>query len=161
MVGGALIAMLLTALMACGAGKSPATSRASSGGLSDLIAEATSTVSPTDEAATGHATTKVKTVDRSCVRYTVTGSSRGASITYATLTGTSQANVAVPLTTTDGHNGIRLCGFGTGSMLYISAQNQTAAGDLTCEIRIAGLGVVSRNVAQGAYSIATCQSVMP
>jgi hypothetical protein len=103
----------------------------------------------------------VPAVDRSCIRYTVTGSARGANVTYATLTGTSQASVAVPMTTTDGHVGARLCGFGSGDQLYISAQNQGASGDVTCEIRVSGIGVVSRNTSQGAYSIATCQSTMP
>jgi hypothetical protein len=103
----------------------------------------------------------VPAVDRSCIRYMVTGSARGANITYATPTGTSQASVAVPMTTTDGHAGARLCGFESGSVLYISAQNQGQSGNITCEIRVSEIGVVSRNTSQGAYSIAVCQSTLP
>lgn len=153
----AVAAALTASLAACGstAGTgtvNPDDTRSALSGLLSASRPASASPSPAKP---------VHTIDHSCIRYTVTGSARGANITYATLTGTSQASVAVPLTTTDGDMGIHLCGLDSGSFLYISAQNQGQSGDITCEIRIAGIGVVSHNTAQGPYSIATCQSAMP
>lgn len=154
---GVVVATLAMGLAACGntrntGAASPNDTRSALNGLLSASQPASTSPSPAKP---------THTVDHSCIRYTVTGSARGANITYETLTGSSQASVAVPLTTTDGKAGIHLCGFGSGSMLYISAQNQSESGSLTCEIHVAGSGVVSHNIAQGAYSIATCQSVLP
>jgi hypothetical protein len=44
--------------------------------------------------------------------------------------------------------------------VYLSVQNQNAAGSVTCRILLDGM-VVSENTSTGGYVIATCQGRVP
>lgn len=87
------------------------------------------------------------------VVYAVDGTADSVFVTVQSATGTEQAaGRALP---------IRLeYTIRSGQFVYISAQNEGDWGDVTCEISI-GDRVISRNSATGAYTIATCQGVVP
>lgn len=93
---------------------------------------------------------------RSTVLYEVEGSTDYAAVTMETPTGSSQINPDVPMVRTgSGERGLEM-EFAAGSFVYISAQNQRAAGTVTCRITVDGT-VVAENTATGGYAIATCQ----
>ena len=91
------------------------------------------------------------------VEYQVTGTTKSASVTFQTPSGSSQADVDLPMKTKTGGN----LGFtgNPGQYLYISAQNQKSYGTVECTITVDG-AVVAHNVADGAYVIATCQRTL-
>lgn len=69
--------------------------------------------------------------------------------------GTSQGNIDLPLKSQAGDNGIELYRFKTGASLYLSIQNTTDAGAVTCRILVDGTKV-SEVTSSGGYKIATC-----
>jgi hypothetical protein len=87
------------------------------------------------------------------VTYRVTGTATEAALTYRNANGgTEQKDVPLPWELTFDLRGT--------SPLYVSAQNRTSAGSVTCEILFDG---VSRTNAtsSGAYVLATCSEAMP
>jgi hypothetical protein len=87
------------------------------------------------------------------VAYDVTGSADSFSITAKSATGTEQAsNRALPAHVTYMMD--------PGAFAYISAQNEGESGSITCTITVDGQ-VISRNTADGAFTIATCQGNVP
>jgi hypothetical protein len=90
------------------------------------------------------------------VTYEVDGDICCASITYENSTGGSaQADIDVPLTTTDGVTGMKLRVM-RGAFLYISAQNTSGrSGSITCRIKVNGL-TVKETTSQGRSVIASC-----
>lgn len=89
--------------------------------------------------------------------YYVDGSASGANVTYTTGSGTSQAEVGLPLRNKAGKIGLQMVGNDAPRFLYISAQNTGDYGDLTCQITVDGV-VVAQNSASGAFTIATCET---
>jgi hypothetical protein len=76
------------------------------------------------------------------------GGTPSVDLTYQTPTGVGQVNGAstgwtVNYTMPD------------GGFMYVSGQNATEYGTVTCRIKVDG-NVVSQNTSSGAYSIATC-----
>lgn len=90
------------------------------------------------------------------IAYYVRGEATSANVTYRTGSGTSQAEVDLPLRNKAGDEGIQMTSDNAPDFLYISAQNAGEYGDVTCSIVIDGT-VVSENTASGAYMIATCE----
>lgn len=90
------------------------------------------------------------------VVYEVTGDTKSAGVTVTTGTGTSQKDVAVPLVTKSGSEGIAFQ-MRPGARAYISAQNRDryGSGPITCRIRVNGR-ILSENSSTGQFSIATC-----
>jgi hypothetical protein len=87
------------------------------------------------------------------VTYRVTGTATEAALTYRNGNGgTEQKDVSIPWEMTFDLRGT--------SPLYISAQNRTTAGSVTCEILFDG---VSRTNAtsSGAHVVASCSEAMP
>lgn len=84
---------------------------------------------------------------------------RSASITLQTPDGSSQAQVNLPMRTKAGDTGLTYT-FTTGDFVYLSVQNQDAAGSVTCRITVDG-SVISENTSSGGYAIATCQGRVP
>lgn len=81
------------------------------------------------------------------VAYLVTGSATSAMLTYANAQGgTEQATVALPWSAA--YN------MSQGDFLYISAQNQDSAGDVTTTIQVDG-STFKTSTSSGAYVIAT------
>jgi hypothetical protein len=81
------------------------------------------------------------------VTYRVTGSARSASLTMQTPSGTSQRDVDLPTS-----SGLT---FTMDGFVYVSAQNATDSGTVTCEILSDGQ-VIATNTSSGAYAIASC-----
>mgnify|MGYP001217568671 FL=1 len=91
------------------------------------------------------------------ITYLVEGTAKSANITIQTPTGTSQqSGVDVPLKTKAGTTGITYT-FQAGDFVYLSAQNDTDFGTVTCKIVTESGAVISTNTASGAYSIASCK----
>ena len=86
--------------------------------------------------------------NRPGVTYRVTGSSARVSLTYATATGTEQTTASTPWEYSLGE-------VPSGTFLYVSTQDDTGGGSVTCSITVSGTEI-SRNTSSGAYSIATC-----
>lgn len=83
-----------------------------------------------------------------------TGGGRTGAYTMQTDSGgSSRGNSALPVTRT-------LTDFHTGDFVYLSVQNQDAAGSVTCRITVDG-AVVSGNNSTGGYTIATCEGRVP
>ena len=90
----------------------------------------------------------------------VTGSAPMASITVrAGDKSTQQSDVDVPVVLESGERGLRYAVEG-GEFVYISAQNSTDSGDVTCAITVDGELLVT-NTSSGAYVIATCSGRVP
>ena len=107
------------------------------GGGSDAEAGSPSSSNGTGGAGTGSHT----------VSYQVTGSARSAMLTYANAQGgTEQATVALPWSAD--YN------MSQGDFLYISAQNQDSAGDVTTTIQVDG-STFKTSTSSGGYVIAT------
>ena len=88
------------------------------------------------------------------VLYQVTGSAPMATVTMQTPSGsTTDADVDVPAK----EKGAPAAGvtYRMRGFVYLSAQNSTDHGAVTCTISVDGR-VVATNTAQGAYAIATC-----
>ncbi len=88
------------------------------------------------------------------VVYFVEGTTTEASLTMERTDGTEQITVRLPLESRDGTPGVAQCSR-AGDFLYISAQNQKAAGSVVCRIEADG-NVISENRSSGAYVIAQC-----
>jgi hypothetical protein len=87
------------------------------------------------------------------VLYEITGSAVSASLDATSGTGSEQyAKQPVPTT-------LRYL-MDPGHLVYVSAQNDGASGDVTCTIRV-GSQVISQNSASGAYAIAVCHGSLP
>ena len=96
--------------------------------------------------------------------HTVTYQADGAGttsgmFTFEAPTGTQQAVAALPLRTAAG-GAVTFDGLKSGAFVYLSVQNQNAAGSVTCRILVDG-AVVSENTSTGGYVIATCQGRVP
>jgi hypothetical protein len=90
------------------------------------------------------------------VGYYVEGSADSASITIETPTGTSQQqDIPLPIYNKTGDLGLHMT-FQRGDFVYVSAQNDSEYGKVTCRIEVDG-EVISENSASGAYAIATCK----
>lgn len=74
--------------------------------------------------------------------------------------GTRQQDIDLPLTNQKGETGLTFTGFKSGAFVYLSVQNKTAAGAVTCRISVDGKEI-SNNTSSGAYTIATCQGRVP
>lgn len=90
------------------------------------------------------------------VTYRVTGTAASVDVTMATADGGTrqQSDVAVPMRTGTGADGINQT-MRPGAQLYISAQNNGETGTVTCSIIVDGVKV-SEVTSSGAYVIATC-----
>jgi hypothetical protein len=98
--------------------------------------------SPASSGGSGDAGTGSHTVS-----YLVTGSAASAMLTYANAQGgTEQVTVALPWSVN--YN------MSQGDFLYVSAQNQEAAGDVTTTIQVDG-NTFKTSTSSGAYVIAT------
>ena len=96
--------------------------------------------------------------------HTVTYQAEGAGttsgmFTFEAPTGTQQAVAALPLRTAAG-GAVTFDGLKSGAFVYLSVQNQNAAGSVTCRIQVDG-AVISENTSTGGYVIATCQGRVP
>ncbi len=81
------------------------------------------------------------------VTYSVSGSTKSASLTYANSQGgTAQETVSVPWS--------KQYTFKKGDFLYISAQNEQDTGSVTTDIRVNGV-LTKTATSSGAYVIAT------
>jgi hypothetical protein len=80
---------------------------------------------------------------------------RSGSITIQTPNGSSQAETNLPMKNQAGGTGLTYT-FSPGAFVYLSVQNQDAAGSVTCRITVDGV-VISENTSTGGYTIATCQ----
>lgn len=76
-----------------------------------------------------------------------------------TPTGGQQSVAALPLQTASGGSP-SFSGLESGQFLYISVQNQSASGTVTCSIVLDGK-VISSNTSTGGYVIATCEGRVP
>lgn len=87
------------------------------------------------------------------VRYRVTGSAPSVSVTYQNANGDSSqlADVPVPWALTVSLNG--------GAFAYVSAQNQGAFGNETCEIWVDDV-LKESNSSSGAYTICTASGLV-
>lgn len=89
------------------------------------------------------------------------GSGRTGSYTIQTDNGgTSQGVTSLPLLNQAGGTGLTFTSFHTGDFVYLSVQNQDAAGSVTCRITVDGV-VLSENTSSGGYVIASCQGRVP
>lgn len=91
------------------------------------------------------------------VEYQLTGSATGADLTFTDQSGqvVQAAGKSVPLETKAG-GAIRFRA-APGVRLYLSAQNATGSGSLTCAILVDGV-VVSTSTSDGGYTIVTCEA---
>ncbi len=91
------------------------------------------------------------------VRYEVGGTASQADITIQTPTGSSQqSGVDVPLKSKAGTDYLQFT-FQSGDFVYLSAQNTSGVGTVTCTISDESGRVISHNEASGGYAIATCK----
>lgn len=90
------------------------------------------------------------------VLYHVEGTAEFASVTYATGTGSSQAEVELPMRNGNGDVGVTISAR-TGTAAYISAQNSGDSGMVTCRITVDGR-VVSENTSTAAFGVAQCDA---
>jgi hypothetical protein len=74
--------------------------------------------------------------------------------------GTSQGTTNLPMKNKAGGTGLTFTGFNSGDFVYLSVQNEDAAGDVTCRIVIDGV-TISENTSSGGYTIATCKGSVP
>lgn len=74
--------------------------------------------------------------------------------------GTSQGSANLPMKNTAGGTGLTFTNFHSGDFVYLSVQNQDAAGSVTCRIVVDGV-VISENTSTGGYVIATCKGQVP
>lgn len=88
----------------------------------------------------------------------VVGEGRGASITLRDLDGTRQFDTGFPMMSATGELGLSGT-FGVGDFYYISAQNLSDSGWVSCRVTIEGV-VVSEVRSDGGYKIATCSGVV-
>jgi hypothetical protein len=88
------------------------------------------------------------------VEYSVTGTARQVSLTLENDSGgVDQMNRGVPWRQ-------QYKEFSRGDFVYLSAQNQEAAGSLTCEIKVNGV-VEFKGSASGGYTICTASGSVP
>lgn len=96
------------------------------------------------------------------VTYTLTGTARGADITYTDDGGSTsqQSSLAVPLVTDHGRfHGLQVHAR-SGDFVQFSAQNATESGTLVCQIHAEGR-VLNQAFASGAFTIASCAATVP
>lgn len=74
--------------------------------------------------------------------------------------GTVQGETNLPMKNKAGGTGLTFTGFGSGDFVYLSVQNEDAAGSVTCRIVVDGI-TISENTSVGAYKIASCSSRVP
>lgn len=85
------------------------------------------------------------------VTYTISGSARRGMMTYATPSGQAQQTHALPWA--------KRFQAKSGQQLYVSAQNQGAAGSITCTVTVDGKRIKS-NTSSGGYVIAACSGML-
>jgi hypothetical protein len=83
------------------------------------------------------------------VYYQVSGTTSSASVTYRTSSGTSQAKVRVPWSN-------KISDLKPGAFLYVSAQNETKSGSVSCRIVVDGV-IISENTSSGAFKVVSCE----
>lgn len=94
------------------------------------------------------------------VVYEVEGTAAYVDITLSTPSGTrQQSGVGLPLTNKTGSEGL-VVKMAPGEFAYISAQNGTDTGTVTCRIT-AGETVIAENSSSGSYVIASCSGRVP
>lgn len=119
-----------------------------------LTVACSGTASPTTPAAGSHGS------------HTVVYQAEGAGTVSASYTwatddgGTSQGDIDLPLQSQADDNGVELYRFKTGDSLYLSIQNSTDAGAITCRILVDG-AKISEVTSSGGYKIATCTGRVP
>lgn len=74
--------------------------------------------------------------------------------------GTVQGDINLPLVNQKGETGLTFKGFKSGDFVYLSVQNTTGAGAVTCRI-IVDSKEISNNTSSGGYKVATCQGQVP
>lgn len=74
--------------------------------------------------------------------------------------GTQQEDINLPLMNKRGETGLTFTGFKSGAFVYLSVQNSTGAGSVTCQIFVDGKEL-SSNTSTGGYKIASCQGQVP
>lgn len=88
------------------------------------------------------------------ISYESPSATTSASYTAAMPDGTSQGDFTPPLKNRTGTPGLQFCA-AAGEFLYLSIQNGTSGGSVTCVIRVDG-EVVAQNTSRGDYVIASC-----
>lgn len=96
------------------------------------------------------------------VVYQLTGTAKGASITYVDSSGNiqQQTSISVPMTGEGGGPPGMTIRAEAGAFVSISAQNLGDSGTLDCSISADG-AVVNTGHASGPYAIASCSAVVP
>jgi hypothetical protein len=91
------------------------------------------------------------------VTYKTAGTAPYGSITYQTASGTAQqSDVDIPLTPKGGAKGAGISfTMNDGDFVYLSIQNSTENGSVTCSIEVDGVEVAT-NTSHGAFAIADC-----
>jgi hypothetical protein len=137
-----VVAVLIVAGIAIATANNGSNDRSNSGGNTRIIPDA-----PAD--------TTIR------VTYKLTGSARGADLTYTDSSGNiqQQSGVGVPLKTTAGTEGISFTGQ-SGDFVQFSAQNTGDSGDLVCEIEADG-ATINTGRSNGAYVIVSCSATLP
>lgn len=74
--------------------------------------------------------------------------------------GTVQGDINLPLVNKAGETGLTFTRFGSGDFVYLSVQNASGSGSVTCRIFVDGVEI-SSNTSDGAYKIASCSSRVP
>ena len=87
------------------------------------------------------------------------GTSAGT-FTLETPTGSQQEQGGLPLKNQQGGTGLAFPGFHSGDFVYLSVQNTSTSGAVTCRIVVDGL-TISENTSTGGYVIATCSGRVP
>jgi hypothetical protein len=111
--------------------------------------------------ACGGSGSTISAVDKAPVKFTkevlyeVEGTTKYASVTYETPTGTSQSNPDIPMKKKSSSTPGLTFTFDAGDFVYISAQSKTASGTVICRITVDGK-VISQNSASG-YGVASCK----
>lgn len=109
----------------------------------------------------GHSGVASAPAGTATVTYKLTGSAKGANLTYTDGSGNiqQQAGVAVPLGRASGAAGLTFK-VAHGAYVSFSAQNNYAAGDLTCSIEADSV-VINTGHSSGAYVIVSCSGMVP
>ena len=117
-------------------------------GLLVLLSALTLGIALITQGGSNTSTGSTQSTGLSQVTYSVTGSSSEGTITYTTNSGTEQASAGPPWS--------RDLAIESGTFVYISAQNGSEFGSVTCTITVDGI-VVSTNTSTADYGIAQCE----
>jgi hypothetical protein len=98
------------------------------------------------------------------VTYHIEGTATGVNITSQNRQGNSEQHSAkaLPLRDGDGNllQGVNAGSFSCGDFVYLSVQNNTDSGSVSCAIKADGVEI-ERATSSGGYVIATCSGTVP